>query len=152
MKKITSFEIDHTKLGRGLYTSRIDDEITTYDIRMVRPNTPPFLENAAIHTIEHIFATYVREKYPKNVIYFGPMGCRTGFYFITREISNADVIELVKSAMKFIADFKGEVPGASAEECGNYREHDLLKAKLYAKEYLEVLKGWSEQKLSYDCK
>ncbi len=149
MKKIASFEVDHTKLEKGLYISRIDDDIVTYDIRMVKPNTPPFLENSAIHTIEHIFATFARNEYPKNIVYFGPMGCRTGFYLLTKDLSHNEVISLVKKAMKFIYTFEGDIPGVSEQECGNYLEHDLDKAKVYANNMCNILNNWNEDKLNY---
>ncbi len=149
MKKIASFEVDHTKLEKGLYISRIDDDIVTYDIRMIKPNTPPFLENAAIHTIEHIFATFARNEYPKNIVYFGPMGCRTGFYLLTKDLSHSEVIRLVKKAMKFVCEFEGNIPGVSEKECGNYLEHDLAKAKVYAKNMCNTLDSWNEDKLNY---
>lgn len=149
MKKIASFEVDHTKLEKGLYISRIDDDIVTYDIRMIKPNTPPFLENAVIHTIEHIFATFARNEYPKNIVYFGPMGCRTGFYLLTKDLSHSEVIRLVRKAMKFICEFEGDIPGVSEKECGNYLEHDLAKAKVYTKNMYDVLDNWNEDKLNY---
>lgn len=150
MKKIASFEVDHTKLEKGLYISRIDDDVVTYDIRMVKPNTPPFLENSALHTIEHIFATFARNEYPKNIVYFGPMGCRTGFYLLTKGLSSHnEVIILVKNAMKFISEFEGDIPGVSEKECGNYLEHDLNKAKIYAQNMCQVLENWNESKLNY---
>ncbi len=150
LEKIASFQIDHTRLTPGMYTSRVDGDVTTYDLRFVRPNTPPFLENAAMHTIEHLFATYVRSSaYRDGVIYFGPMGCRTGFYFLTRGLSPETAIELTREALSFIADYEGEIPGASAEECGNYREHDLPKAKTYAKKMIQVMENWSPLRLLY---
>lgn len=150
LEKIASFQIDHTRLTPGMYTSRVDGDVTTYDLRFVRPNTPPFLENAAMHTIEHLFATYVRSSaYRDGVIYFGPMGCRTGFYFLTRGLSAETAIELTREALSFIADYEGEIPGASAEECGNYREHDLPKAKTYAKKMIQVMENWSPLRLLY---
>ena len=104
MKRIASFEVDHTTLTPGLYLSRADGDVTTYDLRFVRPNTPPFLPNAVMHTIEHLFATYVRNStLSEGVIYFGPMGCRTGFYFLTRGLSHRQVIGLTREALAFIA-------------------------------------------------
>lgn len=150
MQKIKSFEVDHTKISEGIYISRIDDEIVTYDIRMVKPNTPPFLENAGLHTFEHLFATYARNsKFGKNIIYVGPMGCRTGFYLLERNISPKDVIALVRESAEFIKNYTGPIPGATEKECGNYKEHDLEKAKGYAAALLEKLKDWNEQKLDY---
>lgn len=150
MEKIKSFEVNHNTLHPGLYTSRVDGEITTYDLRFVRPNTPPFLSTASIHTIEHLFATYVRNsRWKDEVIYFGPMGCRTGFYFLVRHIPPQEVIRLVKQALSFIADFSGRIPGTSPEECGNYREHDLAGAQRDAKAMLERVKNWKESQLDY---
>ena len=106
MKTIPSFQIDHNILKRGIYISRIDDDITTYDIRMREPNKEPVMTNAAMHTIEHLFATYVRNtEFGDNIIYFGPMGCRTGFYFLTRSLSDNYSIKLIKEAFQFIADY-----------------------------------------------
>ncbi len=151
MQKIKSFEVDHTKLDVGMYISRIDDDIATYDIRMVKPNTPPFLENSGLHTFEHLFATYVRNsKFSKNIVYAGPMGCRTGFYFLTRRMSHEDSINLVKQTMDFIANFDGEIPGASEKECGNYLDHNLKLAKLYAQKMSLVLKNWNAEDLEYN--
>lgn len=150
MERIASFCVDHTKLLPGLYISRIDVDIVTYDIRMRRPNIPPFLPNASMHTIEHLFATFVRNsKHKDHIIYFGPMGCRTGFYFLTRNLNHADAIQLIIDAFAFIADFEGVIPGAAEAECGNYREHDLEGAKNEAKTFLSVITGWDEEKLRY---
>ena len=154
MEKIASFTIDHTILPKGMYLSRVDANAVTYDIRTRRPNVEDVMENGAIHTLEHLFATYVRNSAHKdNIIYFGPMGCRTGFYFITTdEVSKTDAIELTKAAMKFCAGFDGEIPGVSAEECGNYRDHNLEGAKQEASAMCEVLKDWEEKMLEYPTK
>ncbi|MBQ9965075.1 MAG: S-ribosylhomocysteine lyase [Clostridia bacterium] len=150
MKQIKSFQINHDTLTEGLYISRTDGDVVTYDLRFVRPNTPPFLETAAMHTIEHLFATYVRSsRFEDNIIYFGPMGCRTGFYFLTRGMSHADVIALTQETLAFIANFDGAVPGATRVECGNYREHDLPTAKRYAAEQANHLINWTEEDLNY---
>lgn len=151
MKKIASFTIDHTVLTAGIYVSRVDGDCITYDLRLKRPNREPVVSNGAIHTLEHLVATYVRNsKFSDSVIYFGPMGCRTGFYFIVRDsVKKSDVIGLVKEAFRFSADFDGEIPGATEIECGNYREHDLGGAKQEAKNYLEAIKDWTENKLVY---
>lgn len=150
MEKIASFCVDHNKLLPGIYISRIDGDIVTYDIRMRKPNVPPFLENAALHTIEHLFATFSRNgKFKEQVIYFGPMGCRTGFYFLVRNMDSMDVVQLIKDAFAFIADFEGEIPGASAVECGNYLEHDLEGAKNEAREFFPIIEGWCEENLRY---
>lgn len=155
MEKITSFCIDHDILGKGMYVSRIDRDIVTYDLRMVVPNCGTYLENDGLHTFEHLFATYVRNtKYSDDIIYAGPMGCRTGFYFLVRDhMSNKEVISLVKDTMKFISEFEGDIPGAQeSKECGNYLDHDLAKAKTYAKDYFNVIKDWTEEQLKYPQK
>jgi S-ribosylhomocysteine lyase len=150
MKRIASFEVDHTVLKRGIYTSRVDCDITTYDLRTRRPNVEEVMSNAAIHTVEHLFATYVRNsEFSNEIIYFGPMGCRTGFYFLVRNISPENVIKLTIDTMKFIADFEGDIPGVSAKECGNYREHDLIGAKEIAVDYLEYIKDYTVEQLKY---
>lgn len=150
MEKIKSFQIDHNTLMPGLYTSRVDGDITTYDLRFIRPNTPPFLSTPSMHTIEHLVATYVRNSAWKDeVIYFGPMGCRTGFYFLARHIPPAEVIALLRQALAFTADFTGEIPGTRPEECGNYREHDLEQARRDAAAMRNVLQQWDEDRLDY---
>lgn len=150
MKKIASFCVDHNKLMEGMYTSRIDGDITTYDIRMVKPNGGTYLENAAMHTFEHLFATFARNsKFENSIIYIGPMGCRTGFYFLVRNLNEADSITLVKEAMEFISKYNDDIPGTTAVECGNYLEHDLFGAKEIAKKMCEVLQDWSIEKLAY---
>ena len=144
MEKIASFTIDHTILPKGMYLSRIDANTVTYDIRCRKPNVEEVLDNASIHTLEHLFATHVRNsEYSEKIIYFGPMGCRTGFYFITTDtLSKADAISLTQKAFAFCADFSGEVPGVSAKECGNYRDHSLEGAKKEAADMVKVLKDW----------
>ncbi|MBQ7957681.1 MAG: S-ribosylhomocysteine lyase [Clostridia bacterium] len=151
MKKIASFTIDHTILPKGMYTSRVDGDVVTYDIRMRRPNVEEVLTNGSIHTIEHLFATYVRNsEFADNIIYFGPMGCRTGCYFLTRGMDGQDVINLTREAFEFIADYEGEIPGVSAVECGNYRDHDLAQAKIDAADMVKVLTGYTN--LEYPTK
>ena len=151
MDKIKSFEIDHEKLKKGLYISRIDKDIVTYDLRMKKPNKNDFLTNAQIHTIEHLLATYIRNtKEKENVIYIGPMGCRTGFYIIFRDKTRKkEVIKIIKDGLKYISNFNEEIPGATKKECGNYKEHDLESAKIVAKEMQEVLSNWREEDLEY---
>lgn len=151
MKTIKSFLVDHTVLMPGVYVSRVDGDAVTYDLRLKRPNREPVLDNAPIHTIEHLFATYVRNsEYKDSVIYFGPMGCRTGFYFIVRDdVDNAKVLSLIKAAFEFIADYNGEIPGATERECGNYRDHDLAGAKAEAAKYAQVLSCLSTDNMNY---
>ncbi len=151
MKKIASFTVDHDKLEKGMYISRIDGDAVTYDIRMKKPNGGDYLSNGALHTFEHLFATFVRNsRYSDSVIYVGPMGCRTGFYMILRDsVSGMEAIELVKSCFGFIADFTGEIPGSKRKECGNYLEHDLDGAKAVARDMLSVLENWQTDNLKY---
>ncbi len=153
MKKIASFTVDHDKVGKGMYISRIDGDIITYDVRMKIPNGGDYLPYAAAHTIEHLFATFARNSsIADDVIYVGPMGCRTGFYFLTRDlVSRKDAIELVTKSMKFIAEYSGEIPGVSRKECGNYLEHDLICAKEIAADMVAVLENWKEENLDYNC-
>ncbi len=150
MKLIKSFEIDHDKLEKGLYISRIDGDIVTFDMRFVKPNTPPYLPQKALHTIEHLVATYVRNsEYSDFVVYFGPMGCRTGFYILLRGLDNKTSVELIKDAVKFCKDFEGEIHGSKKKECGNYLEHDLITAKVLLENYYEVIKDKTENDLAY---
>lgn len=150
MKKIPSFQIDHTILEKGIYISRIDDDITTYDIRMRAPNREPVMTNASMHTIEHLFATYVRNtEFGDNIIYFGPMGCRTGFYLVVfGDVTSEGILPLVRELFGFVRDFEGEVPGARPEECGNYLDQNLGMAKWLARRYLERDLG-EDVRLSY---
>ena len=151
MKKIASFTVDHDKVGKGMFISRIDGDVITYDVRMKIPNGGDYLPYAACHTIEHLFATYARNSgVADEVIYVGPMGCRTGFYFLTRDsVSKAEAIAVVRDSMRFIADYEGEIPGVSRKECGNYLEHDLASAKLIAADMASVLATWQESDLMY---
>lgn len=151
MKKIASFTVNHDVLQKGMYVSRMDDDIVTYDIRMKRPNQGDFLSNGAMHTIEHLFATYARNSlFADDVIYVGPMGCRTGFYLLLHNtVGHADALQLVKDALRFIAGFSGEIPGSKREECGNYLEHDLDGAKEVAKDMAKVLEHWDITKMQY---
>ncbi len=150
LQRIASFSVDHTKLDRGMYTSRVDGDVVTYDIRMKRPNAGKYLENAAMHTFEHLFATYARSSaLSDKVVYVGPMGCRTGFYLLVRGMSEQEAILLVQQSMAFIAAYEGEIPGATEPECGNYREQDLLGAKREAAAMVQVLQNWTAEKLAY---
>ena len=153
MEKIASFTINHDTLQKGMYLSRTDGDVLTYDIRMKKPNAGDYLPNAALHTFEHLFATYARNSDLKQaVIYVGPMGCRTGFYLLTRNVPEEAAIKLTYDAFRFIEEFEGEIPGtASSKECGNYKEHNLAKAKEEVAEITEILKDYSVKYLSYDC-
>ncbi len=140
MKKIASFTVDHTVLETGIYVSRIDGDITTYDLRTRKPNGVDFMDHSTMHTFEHMFATYVRNSsIADDVIYFGPMGCQTGFYLLIRNADNDEVLEVVKKVLSDIISHEGDVFGNSEIECGNYRTLDLQKAKDEAKLYLEIL-------------
>lgn len=144
MKTIASFAINHLDLQRGIYVSRKDqvgqEVLTTFDLRMTRPNFEPVMNTAEIHTIEHLGATFLRnhKDYKDKIIYFGPMGCRTGFYLILAgDFSSTDIAAFITETFEFIRDFEGNVPGATAVECGNYLDINLNMAKYLAKEYLE---------------
>lgn len=152
MNRIASFSVNHDKLEKGMYVSRIDGDVITYDIRMKKPNGGEYLSNGALHTFEHLFATFVRNsRYADSVIYVGPMGCRTGFYLLLRDtVSKPGAIALVKESFAFIRDFEGEIPGSHREECGNYKEHDLSGAKEAATDMLLVLAAWTEGQLEYE--
>ena len=157
MEKITSFTIDHNKLQPGVYVSRKDtvgaEVITTFDLRMTSPNEEPVMNTAEVHTIEHLGATFLRNhpQYKDKTIYFGPMGCRTGFYLLLAgNLSSADIVPLMKEMYEFIRDFEGQVPGADPKDCGNYLDMNLGMAKYLAKKYLdEVLYGIDESRLIY---
>lgn len=157
MEKITSFTIDHLKLVPGLYVSRKDcagkQVITTFDIRMTNPNEEPVMNTAEVHTIEHLGATFLRNHrdYASKTLYFGPMGCRTGFYLLlVSDYESKDIVPLMKEMFAFIADFNGDVPGAAAKDCGNYLDMNLPMANYMAKRYLtEVLENITEKQLVY---
>ena len=157
MKTIPSFTIDHIHLLRGIYVSRKDqvggEVVTTFDIRMKEPNREPVLGQGAIHTIEHLAATYLRNQpqWADRIIYWGPMGCLTGNYLLMRgDLQPEDIVDLMKETFRFVADFEGEVPGAAPKDCGNYLLHDLPMARLEAKKYLEeVLEKITEENLHY---
>lgn len=157
MKQIASFTIDHLKLLRGVYVSRKDkignEIITTFDIRMTRPNFEPVMLTGEIHTIEHLAATYLRNhaRYGEKIVYFGPMGCRTGFYLLLGgDYTSKDILPLMIETYEFIRDFTGEIPGATPENCGNYSDMNLDMAKFYAKRFLdEVLYKITEANLIY---
>lgn len=140
ISKITSFTVDHRILDPGIYVSRVDGDITTYDLRMRKPNTGDLVDNATLHSIEHMFATYIRNSSIKDeVIYFGPMGCQTGCYLLIRNADNAKVLEIVKEVLTRIINHDGEMFGCSEIECGNYRNLDVNLAKEEAKKYLDIL-------------
>ena len=157
MEKIASFTIDHNKLQPGIYVSRKDhvgdSVITTFDLRMTSPNEEPVMNTAEMHTIEHLAATYLRNdpRYKDQTIYFGPMGCRTGFYLLQAgDYESKDIVELMTAMFEFIRDFKDEVPGASPKDCGNYLDMNLGMANYLAKKYLDnVLYQMDESRLVY---
>lgn len=157
MEKIASFTIDHIKLQPGIYVSRKDkvgvETLTTFDLRMTSPNEEPVMNTAEMHTIEHLAATFLRNHpdWKERVIYFGPMGCRTGFYLILAgDLVSPDIVPLMQEMYQFISEFEGEVPGASAKDCGNYLDMNLPMAKFLARKYLtEILDNISENRLTY---
>lgn len=157
MEKIASFTIDHIKLQPGIYVSRKDtvgaEVITTFDLRMTSPNEEPVMNTAEVHTIEHLGATFLRNHtvYKDKTIYFGPMGCRTGFYLLLAgDLSSHDIVPLIVEMFEFIRDFKDEVPGASPKDCGNYLDMNLPMANFLAERYLEkVLYGIDDSRLVY---
>lgn len=156
MEKITSFTIDHIKLQPGVYVSRKDylgeQVITTFDLRMTSPNEEPVMNTAELHAIEHLAATYLRndEEYQDKIIYWGPMGCRTGNYLLLAgDYQSKDIVPLIIRTFEFIRDFEGEIPGASAKDCGNYLDMNLGMAKYLAKKYLDVLYHITEDQLVY---
>ena len=157
MKTIPSFTIDHLRLKRGIYVSRKDtvggETITTFDIRMKEPNREPALGQGALHTIEHLAATYLRnhKDWADKIVYWGPMGCLTGNYLLMRgNLKSRDIVELMKETFSFIAEFEGEIPGAAPKDCGNWLLHDLPMAKWEAAKYLnEVLENIKEENLNY---
>ena len=156
MEKITSFTIDHIKLQPGLYVSRKDrvgaETVTTFDLRLTSPNEEPVMNTAEMHTMEHLAATYLRNEptWKERVLYFGPMGCRTGFYLLLKgDLSSRDALPLVADCFRFIRDFRGEVPGASAKDCGNYLDMNLPMARVVANAYLQLLENITEDRLIY---
>ena len=157
MERIASFTVDHVRLNRGIYVSRLDEVngnyLTSFDIRMKLPNREPVMNIAEIHTMEHLGATFLRNHpvWKNEIVYIGPMGCRTGFYVILKgKLESKDIIELMQETFKFMADFEGEIPGATAIECGNYLDQNLPMAKYEAKKYYEeTLLNLGEENLNY---
>ena len=157
MERIASFQVDHIRLNRGIYVSRIDEingnYLTSFDIRMKLPNREPVINIAELHTMEHLGATFLRNHsvWKEKIVYFGPMGCRTGFYLILKgKLESKDIVELMKELYKFMAEFKGDIPGATAIECGNYLDQNLPMANYEAKKYLEeILENLGEENLNY---
>ena len=156
MEKITSFTIDHIRLQPGLYVSRKDkvgcETVTTFDLRMTSPNDEPVMNTAEMHTMEHLAATYLRNEpvWKDRVLYFGPMGCRTGFYLLLAgDLESEDVLPLVRDTFRFIADFSGPVPGASARDCGNYLDMNLPMANYWGRRYAALLEAPGRDRLVY---
>lgn len=156
MEKIASFTIDHLRLRPGLYVSRKDrlgaETVTTFDLRITAPNIEPVMNTAEVHAMEHLGATYLRNDpaWKDRVVYFGPMGCRTGFYLLlSGDLQSEDVLSLVADTFRFIRDFSGEIPGASAKDCGNYLDMNLPMAQFYARRYVSVLEAAAPDTLQY---
>lgn len=140
MNKITSFTVDHTVLEKGIYVSRVDGDITTYDLRMRKPNTDELMSNSSMHSFEHMLATFLRNSnIADDIIYCGPMGCQTGFYVLVRNAKNDTVLSVLKTCLKKISEYEGEIFGNSEIECGNYKNLNLDNAKQEALAFLEVL-------------
>ncbi len=151
MQKIASFTVDHRYIREWIYISRIDGDITTYDMRMRKPNTGEVMSNSLMHSFEHLFATFMRNgRLKKDVIYVGPMGCQTGFYILVRNAEHKSVIAEVKNVLAAIVEYDGEMPGASEIECGNYRNLDINLAKAEAKNYLAKIIDETENDLEYE--
>lgn len=150
MEQIKSFQINHNILEPGFYISREDDNVITYDLRTRKPNAGSYMDNATMHSLEHMFATYARNSAVSDkVIYFGPMGCQTGFYFLVKDMAPVEVFELTIEILEDIIAYEGPVFGASAIECGNYANLDLALAKEEAAKYLEVLNEWTNMEFTY---
>ena len=156
MEKIASFTIDHIKLQPGVYVSRKDkigaETVTTFDLRVTSPNDEPVMNTAEIHAMEHLGATYLRndKEWQDKVIYFGPMGCRTGFYLLLAgNLTSEKILPLVYDCFKFMAEYDGEIPGASAKDCGNYLDLNLPMAKYWAKRYMALLERIPAERLVY---
>ena len=152
MERIASFQVDHNKLVPGMYLSRRDGQVTTLDLRFKKPNTGDLLTNAEMHSVEHIIATLLRNSRAREaVIYFGPMGCQTGFYLLydSSLLISADAVELVKETFAQGADYDGEMPGKSAVECGNYINLDVSLAKAQCAYYRDIIRDWTVEKLAY---
>ena len=156
MEKITSFTIDHIRLQPGLYVSRKDrvgsETVTTFDLRLTKPNEEPVLNTAEVHTIEHLAATFLRNEpsWKDRVLYFGPMGCRTGFYLLLAgDLTAPEVLPLVTDCFRFVRDYRGEVPGASAKDCGNYLDMNLPMANYWGRRYVSLLETITPDRLTY---
>ena len=140
VRRIASFSVDHDYIGVGMYVSRIDGDVTTYDLRTRVPNAGDYMDNLTMHSLEHLFATFVRSsEIGERVVYFGPMGCQTGFYLLVRDSVNEETLAVVKDVLAKIASYDGEMPGGTRKECGNYRNLDVAAARVEAKRYLDVL-------------
>ena len=140
VRRIASFSVNHDFIDEGIYVSRIDGDVTSYDMRTRKPNMNDYMDNVTMHSVEHMFATYIRNsEIGERVIYFGPMGCRTGFYLLVRDADNAETLATVREVLQKIIDHEGDVFGKSREECGNYLELDIGRAKTEAKRYLDIL-------------
>ena len=151
MNKIESFKVDHRKIKEGVYISRIDGDIVTYDLRMRKPNTGDLISNSAMHSLEHLFATMVRNSHMADVIiYFGPMGCQTGFYLLVRNMNHQENLDLIKETLEKIIDYSGEMPGNSEIECGNFRNLDMDAAKNEASVYFEKIKNKTTDDMRYE--
>lgn len=153
MKRITSFSVDHDYIVPGVYLSRIDGDVTTYDLRTRRPNCGDYMDNVTMHTVEHMLATFLRNsELSDQIIYFGPMGCQTGFYMLVRNADHEQTLELIRRVLRQTIEHEGGVFGASQKECGNYRSLDLGAAKAECARYLQAIERWTAKDMEYPTK
>ena len=150
MQKITSFTVDHNYIVPGFYLSRVDGDVTTYDLRTRRPNCGDYMDLSTMHTCEHMLATYLRNgDLKQDILYFGPMGCQTGFYLLVRNADHSEVLDVLRESLQRVIDHTGPVFGASRKECGNFASLDLKKAQDECARYLEVIRNWTADDLGY---
>jgi len=148
MQRIASFEVDHTNLCEGIYVSRVDGDVTTYDMRTCKPYSGVLMPNSEMHSVEHLFATFIRNsEIGDRVIYFGPMGCQTGYYLLVRDSEHRQTLRAIKKALGDIVEYNGEMPGGTARECGNYVNLDLELGKQACARYLDLFRGIAERDL-----
>ena len=151
MQRIASFDVDHTKLNEGIYVSRVDDDVTTYDMRTCRPYGGTLMSNSEMHSVEHLFATFIRNSViGDRVIYFGPMGCQTGYYLLIKDSNHSETLGAIKKALGDIMNYEGDMPGGTARECGNYVNLDLELGKEACARYLALFENLTEKDLEYE--
>lgn len=152
MERIASFSVDHRSIRPGIYVSRVDGDVTTYDLRTRTPNAGDYMDNGTMHSVEHLLATLLRSsELSADILYFGPMGCQTGFYLLVRNADHARVLQVLKAALADGAAYSGELPGSSEAECGNYRTLSTKAARAECARYYETVRDWTPEKLRYDA-